>query len=161
MAKAPLSKRERGIRAGLLTFFLGPPLGGAALGLAWTVWLVIVSAADILINRQTVGQVLGALPAIFLMPIVTAMWSFAVAAVPAAVAAIYVSFRVAVTARMSWTETIVLSIVCLVFIPGAQANVLHYDYLLRSWPAVLILGPSSLLAALTLRYLAGRWGLVR
>lgn len=158
MAKAQLSKRERGIRAGLLTFFLSPPLGGAALGIIVSIYMLITA-----VTRVSPASPLHVpIPIIILLaPISSALLAFLVAGLPAAVAAIYVSIRVGRTGRIGWAETVILSIVCLAFIPVLPTpGVPYYDFLLSHGIAMLILAPWSLFAALTLRYLAGRWGLV-
>ncbi len=88
------------------------------------------------------------------------MSSYLVAALPAALAAMYVSIRVGVTARLSWTETVILSVVCLAYTRGAP-GFSRWVFLLDDWRNVAVLVPCSLFAALTLRYFAGRRGLVR
>ncbi len=161
MEKVEVRIRKRGIKAGMLTFFLGPPLGGFAFGLIAAVSVIIVKVVDNALEPPTIEQALIALIGLLLAPIGAAMWSYLVAAAPAAVAATYVSIRVGTAKRLSWMETIILSIVCLAFTPSGADRDIQYDYLLRNWRVALILVPSSLFAALTLRYLAGRWGLVR
>jgi len=159
MEKVGVRIEKRGIKAGMLTFFAGPPLGGAAFGLVTMAGAIIGKVAGAT-ELPTVGEVLSALLALLLMPILTAIWSFLLAALPAAMAAIYVSIRVGTTERLSWAETVVLSVICLAFTLGTNERN-QYDFLLRPGKEVLIFVPYSLFAALTLRYLAGRWGLVR
>ena len=158
--------RKRGRKAAAFTFLLGPPLGGAAVGLIWGVFLTILSIA------ATVGCIAGArkCPAapemifgffgVVLMPISCAMWSFFIAGVPAAVAATYVGFRVGITGRLGWAETVIVSIACLAFAPVVRYEILkggsmNYQ---RAGLNTLLLLPWSLFAALTLRYLPGAGG---
>ena len=147
MEKAQLSNRERGIKAGMLTFFLGPLIGGAAFGLVFAVASLIAALAGGALVPKTAGEVLLApfvvLLALLLVPPLFAMCSFVVVALPAALAATYVSIRVGMTARMSWTETVVLSIVCLAYTRGAP-GLSRWVFALDDWR--IFVAFSSLLA---------------
>lgn len=138
----------RGLKAGMLTFFLGPPLGGAAAGFIAAVTLIIVKVANNELEPSTGEQALIALYSLLVLPLAGASWSFFVAAAPAAVAAAYVSIRVGITSRLSWTETIGLSIVCLAFMPSGADRVLHYDYFLHNRERRLFLPPAPFLRRL-------------
>ena len=151
---------KRGIKAGMLTFFFGPPIGGAALGLVAALALATSNIIGLVTGKiHDLSPILGAPLLILGLPILFAMYSYLVAALPAALAAAYVSIRVGMTAHMSWTETVVLSVVCLAYTRGAP-GFSRWVFLLDDWHAAPLV-PCSLFAALTLRYFAGRWGLVR
>lgn len=156
--------KKRGVKAGMLTFFLSPPLSGAALGLFVEVYVLIAGVSGGSLKPKTLGEVLAfpfvVLLGLALFSLLFAMWSYWVAALPAALAAAYVSVRVGLTARMSWTETVILSVVCLAYTRGAP-GFSRWVFLLDNWQMVASLIPCSLFAALTLRYLAGRRGLLR
>jgi hypothetical protein len=75
----------------------------------------------------------------------------------AATAALYVAARVGATGRMSWTETILLAVICSVLSLVSYRN----DFLSASSGFALDFFTCALCAAITLRYLAGRLGLAR
>jgi hypothetical protein len=100
-------------------------------------------------------------PELLLVPMVLSLAAFLVAWLPAAVAAIYVATRVGISGRMSWVETVILAVICLGFVPGVVGDFSRNDFWLSGWRSILVFLPSLLLAALLLRYVAGRSGLVR
>lgn len=87
---------QQGIGAGVVTFVLGPPLGGFILALAVTIVLIV---------QYLTGSLPGDLPLTTLItfPILVAydvfLYSFITAWAPAAVAAVYVTFRIGFTGR--------------------------------------------------------------
>lgn len=104
------------------------------------------------------------LSGIVLLPILFAIASFFVAAGPVTAAAILVGVKVGLTGRLSWTETVILSIICLVFAYGAKDEQYYVNTAKDYWEfitLILPLLPSSLFAALTLRFLIKRLGLIQ
>src|SRR5271157_4558360 len=90
---------SRGLLAGLLTVFLGPPLGGITYGL-----IALVQSTFLIATGQLAppnGPFSGAL-VLLLLPVVAAAASFLIAWAPVAVAAAYVTARVGMTGKMSW-----------------------------------------------------------
>jgi hypothetical protein len=150
-----MSPARRGVAAGLLTFFLGPPVGGFAYGLVAVVRQVSLSVVGQLPEGSTLG------PHLLLVPIAFSFAAFLVAAQPALIAALYVAIRVGVTGRVSWIETVVLAIICLGFVPGAADDFVRNDFWASGWKGAVLFLPCLLLAAFLLRYSAGRLGLVR
>ena len=144
---------SRGLLAGLLTVFLGPPLGGITYGLIALVQSTFLIATGQLDRPQRPIQ-RGAV--LLLLPVVAAAASFLIAWAPVAVAAAYVTARVGMTGKMSWAETAVLAAASLPFSPTFRSAFSTGD-----WKSIAIFLACSLSSALVLRCLAGRTGLVR
>ena len=148
------TQAKRGVLAGLLTFFLGPPLGGVAFGIAALLIGVIET-----ITRQSQEASQGLLELLqTALPFIvfSSMISYALAWAPAAVSAIYVTFRVGFTGWMSWTETVLLAAASLAAASNVQDHIAHGNWSIAA--SFLIFSVPS---ALTLRYIAGQTGLVR
>ena len=152
-----------GIKAGLMTLVLGPPIAGAGLGLALIPYLWIARLTEILTAHRGFWEALAeggsALASTLLLIPMAALWSYMFGAPSAAVAAVYVSIRIGFFRSIGWTETALLAVACLAFTPGAP----EYFFSLRlppGWTMGLLLVPPSLFAAIVLRYYAARFGLV-
>jgi hypothetical protein len=156
---------KRGLKAGILTFLLFPIFGGSLFGFVGAASFIIVSMKD-----HSAYPFSESLIALLLTPIAMIWGSFSLIAAPLALAATYVAIRVGMTGRMSWAETIILLVMCLALIPGATHSIFDAEVIVLSsgyeqklwlspWMGKLMFLFSGLLAALALRYLAGRRGL--
>ena len=141
---------RRGLLAGLLTLFLGPPLGGITYGL-----IALVQSAFLIATGQLDSPhgAFNEAPMLLLLPVVAAAASFLIAWTPVAVAAAYVTARVRITGEMSWAETAILAVASLPFSPTFRSAFSTGD-----WKSITIFLACSLSSALVLRYLAGRTG---
>ena len=146
-----------------MTLVLGPPLAGAGLALAYIPYVLFVRSTEILAAHpgfyEALAEGVSALASTLLLIPMAALWSFMFGTAPAAVAAVYVSIRIGLFRWIGWTETALLAVACLAFTSGAP----EYFFSLQlppHWTMGLFLVPSSLFAALVLRYYAASFGLV-
>lgn len=145
---------RRGLLAGLLTFFLGPPLGGAVFGIFMLVISMVLSITG-QSHEPSHGLWDLVLTALRFLALSSAI-SYGVAWAPATISALYVTFRVGFTGWMSWTETVLLATASL-----AAASIVRDHISDGLWFDAALFLICSLPSALALRYLAGLTGLVR
>lgn len=144
---------RRAIDAAALTIFLGPPLGGVAFGIIGDINHFALLAGGHLPWLHATDE----LVVVFVWPIAAAFAALIVPAawLAAATASVYVAVRVGITGRITWTETVVLAVLCSLF----ACLTFQHDFLSRNLRSSLDFLACSVCAALALRHFAGRRGM--
>jgi hypothetical protein len=139
---------KRGLDAGLLVLFLGPPFGGFGFGIIRYADYVGGVATGRITEHHALRSVF---ESFFLFPLSLALGALLIPAawLGSGIAAIYTAPRIGVTGHMSLIETVILAVVCAALInrryPLAFPSIFNWE-----------LTACALFAALTLRYLATR-----
>jgi hypothetical protein len=143
---------RRATDAAALTLFFGPPLGGIVFGIIGDInHFALLAGGHLPWLHATFTD---ELVVVFVWPIAAAFAALIVPAawLAAATASVYVAVRVGITGRITWTETVVLAVLCSLF----ACFTFQHDFLSQSLRSSLDFLACSVCAALALRYFAGR-----